>query len=315
MARDRKNPHLDYDEFHGLLTTDPSMTHVFDTVTRVAAYDTPVLIRGESGTGKEGIAHAIHQNSPRKKKRFAAINCATLRPDLAASTLFGHARGAFTGAVSDRKGLFESTDEGTVFLDEIAELPLDVQAQLLRALQEGTFIPVGKEREISSDVRIVAATLQSLRNAVTEKRFREDLMYRVRVVVIYLPPLVERGRDLELLLWQTIDIMNQKMSRTVNSVTADGFETIRSYDWPGNVRELQNALEHAFVMSDGDVIDAVHLPLELRGEGPPDRRTTSDSEREEIRRALLEFSTRDEVASALGISRTTLWRKIREYGL
>ncbi len=306
--------------FHGMLTGSDSMRVVFDQVRRLARTDTPALVRGESGTGKELVAAALHALSPRAKGPFEAVNCATLGKELAASTLFGHVRGAFTGAVSSRAGLFKLADGGSVFLDEVAELPPDVQAQLLRVLQERTFTPVGGNRPMSTDVRLIAATLRSLRDAVASGEFREDLMYRVRVVPIYLPALVDRDDDIELFLWRFIDHFNETMSRSVSGVGGQFRDAIRAYHWPGNVRELSNAMEHAFIFSDGDVLRYAHLPRELRGVGSPVRsgeraRDLGRDERSEIQRALKNSSSRSAAAESLGMSRTTLWRKMRELGL
>ena len=314
-----EDPGLEETDFHGLITASDQMFELFNKITRVAKHDTPTLVRGESGTGKELVARAIHRLSRRARSPFHAVNCATLRPDLAASTLFGHMRGAFTGAVSNHVGLFERADGGTLFLDEIVELPSDVQAQLLRVLQERTFIPVGGTRHISVDVRLVAATHQSLREAVAAKKFREDLMYRLRVVPLYLPPLAERGRDIELLTWYFIRRNNAIMGKKITGVAASAMGRLKAYHWPGNVRELSNAIEHAFIMSDGDTLRLDNFAPEIRGEAPPRRRepelTPEESERLNILRALEETPNRSEAARNLGISRTTLWRKMRELGL
>lgn len=313
-----RDPHIDATEFHGMISASPAMFEVFEIVRRLARTDTPALVRGESGTGKELVARALHALSPRSSKPIEAVNCATLRPELAASALFGHVRGAFTGAVAARSGLFNLADGGSVFLDEIAELPADVQAQLLRVLQEGTFTPVGGTRSLSADVRLIAATLRSLRDAVADGEFREDLMYRVRVVPIYLPPLAQRDNDVELLSWVLIARFNEAHQRTVDGITTGFRDAIRAYRWPGNVRELRNAIEHAFILSDGDTLDASHLPGELRGEGPPDRHgnlSNIPDERTRVTLALEAHGSKQAAADALGISRTTLWRKMREMGL
>lgn len=321
MGRIHRDPGTDPTIFHGMISGSEVMFEVFEMTRRLAATDTPALVRGESGTGKELIARALHSLSSRHAAPIEAVNCATLRPELAASTLFGHVRGAFTGAVAKRAGLFELADGGSVFLDEIAELPGDVQAQLLRVLQLRTFTPVGGTRSQTVDVRLIAATLRSLRDAVADGEFREDLMYRVRVVPIYLPPLVQRGDDITLLTWHFVRRFNEQMGRDVDGFTSEFRDAILSYDWPGNVRELRNAIEHAFILSDDNTLDARHLPGELRGEGPPERasRLLSASpardERAVIERAVRLHPSRDAAARALGMSRTTLWRKMREHGL
>lgn len=314
-----EDPRLEETDFHDLITGSGQMFELFDKITRVARHDTPTIVRGESGTGKELVARALHRLSRRARAPFHAVNCATLRPDLAASTLFGHARGAFTGAVSNHVGLFERADGGTLFLDEIVELPLDVQAQLLRVLQERTFVPVGGTRQLSVDVRLITATHQSLREAVAAKKFREDLMYRLRVVPLYLPPLVERGGDVELLTWYFVRRNNAMMGKKITRITEPAMKRLEGYHWPGNVRELSNAIEHAFIMSDGDTLTLENFAPEIRGEAPRRRRepelTVEEAERLNILRALEENTSRAEAAKRLGISRTTLWRKIRELGL
>ncbi|MCA9695533.1 MAG: sigma 54-interacting transcriptional regulator, partial [Myxococcales bacterium] len=262
-------PRVDVVDFHGIITAAPQMRDVFALIGKVARTDATALIRGESGTGKELVARAIHALSPRRDRPFHAINCATLTPELAASELFGHRKGSFTGAVRDRPGLFVAADGGTVFLDEIAELALDIQARLLRTLEERTVIPVGATDPLPVDVRLVSATHRSLRREVETRRFREDLMFRVRVVPLFLPPLRERDDDLDVLTWHFIDSFNQQGYRVIEGVAREAHEAIHGYAWPGNVRELRNAIEHAQVVGDGPVLTLDELPPELRGEPPP----------------------------------------------
>jgi two-component system, NtrC family, response regulator AtoC len=317
---DRHRPDLHPVTFHGMVTVAPQMEVLFEQLRRVARTEASVLLRGESGTGKELAAHAIHAMSPRAQQPFRAINCATLTPELAASTLFGHLRGAFTGAVSDRRGLFAAADGGTVFLDEVAELPLDIQARLLRVLQERSFVPVGGTDPKSVDIRLVTATHESLRAAVEERRFREDLMYRIRVVPIFIPPLVERTGDVEALTWAFIDRHNERGGRRIEAIAGDVYEMLMSYPWPGNVRELQNVIEYAFALGEGPVLRATEVPPEVRGELPPTgKKTARDPEEEErarIREALrLAGGQKSQAAELLGISRTTLWRRMRELKL
>ena len=298
-----------------MLTSAPCMLKLFETIERVAKTDSTVLVRGETGTGKERVAHAIHECSRRASKPFRAINCATLTPELLASELFGHVRGAFTGAVRDHDGLFAQADTGTIFLDEIAELPLMLQAQLLRVLQERSFIPVGGTKSQHVDVRLVAATNKALRTEVAEGRFREDLMYRVRVIPIFLAPLVERAGDVEALLWKFIDDFNAHGLRHIESIASDAMDAILDYPWPGNIRELQNLVEYAFALGIGPVLKLEELPPELRGEAPTSRRLPGD-ERERIRLALEKADGRKaEAAASLNMSRSTLWRKMKEHAL
>ncbi|MEO1271227.1 MAG: sigma 54-interacting transcriptional regulator, partial [Myxococcota bacterium] len=204
--------------FHGMVTVSPQMLELFALVERVARTDSTVLVRGETGTGKEMVARMLHAMSNRSSKPLKAINCATLTPELLASELFGHVRGAFTGAIRDRRGLFALAHGGTVFLDEIAEIPMEIQARLLRVLQERTFVPLGATEPVSVDVRLVSATNTSLRQAVEKRMFREDLMYRVRVVPLFLPRLTEREGDVEALTWTFIERFNARGGRQITGV-------------------------------------------------------------------------------------------------
>ncbi len=303
------------DNFHGMLTVANEMRELFAVIERVARSDSTVLVRGETGTGKELVARAIQVCSPRADKPFRAINCATLTPELLASELFGHVKGAFTGAIRDHQGLFAQTDKGTIFLDEIGELPLGLQAQLLRVLQERMFVPVGGTKPQRSDVRVIAATNKALRTEVAQGRFREDLMYRVRVIPLFLPPLVDRKGDVDALLWKFIDDFNESGHRNVDGIAKDALDAIHAYPWPGNVRELHNVVEYAFALGTDAVLGLKDLPPELRGEAPPSRRSLGD-ERERLRIALEEAGgKKGEAAERLGMSRSTLWRKIKEHRL
>ena len=307
--------------FHGLITRDGAMKQALQIVRNVAETEATVLIRGESGTGKELVARALHEESRRRGKPFLAINCAALAPALLESELFGHVRGAFTGAVKDHAGLFKRADGGTLFLDEVAELPLELQAKLLRVLQEKTFIPVGGDHPLSVDVRIVAATHRSLREEVRAGRFREDLMYRLRVVPIFLPPLRERRQDVSLLLGRFIDRHNLAGPRRITRIEPDAMRTLLDHPWPGNVRELQNVVEYAFAVGRGEALRLEDLPPEFREakplQSPPPTRPVSEhtAEPDRIRQALAQTSGRiDEAARMLGMSRATFWRKRKKYG-
>lgn len=316
-----RRPTLELSEFHGIVTVAPEMQALFALLERVAETDTSVLLRGETGTGKELAAKALHRLSGRADGPFRAINCATLTPELAASELFGHVRGAFTGAVSNRDGLFALGDGGTVFLDEIAELPLDIQARLLRVLQERTFIPVGGVTPQSTDIRVFAATHKSLRREVEARRFREDLMYRVRVVPVFIPPLSERTGDVEALLWHFIDEFNDKGGRSIDGVSGEAMGLLCAYSWPGNIRELHNVVEYSFAVGTGSTIGADELPPELRGERFRDRLDShaQRDERDERTRILDALRSaagqKSRAAELLGISRSTLWRRMRELKL
>ena len=316
MADVIERPKLVVQNFHGIITASPQMRELFTILERVARSDATVLLRGETGTGKELVARALHDLSPRRAKPFQAVNCATLSGELLASELFGHVKGSFTGAIRDRKGLFSAADSGTVFLDEVAELPLDIQARLLRVLQDQTFTPVGTTESITVDVRIISATNKALRRRVAQRQFREDLMYRIRVVPLFLPRLAEREGDIEALLWHFIDHFNEGGLRHVTGISTEAMEAILDYRWPGNVRELRNVVEYAFAVGEGPVITPSDLTPELRGEPPPrdgDPQDPRAAEKARILAALERTGGRKgKAADMLGMSRSTLWRKLRE---
>ncbi len=310
--------------FHGMVTVAPQMHRLFALIKRAARADATVLVRGESGTGKELVANAIHAESPRHGQPFAAVNCATFTPELLASELFGHVRGAFTGAVRDKLGLLSQADKGTLFLDEIAELPLDLQARLLRVIQVRRFTPVGATSEIEVDVRVISATNAALRKMVAEGSFREDLMYRLRVVVLYLPRLTDRDGDLEALTWHFIDDFNRQGLRRIHAIDRAAWEAMRVYGWPGNVRELRNNIEQAFVLGEGPVLHLQELAPEIRGEGEQPAGahpsnpapTLQDIQRQQLVDAIRATGgRRDAMAAMLGLSRSTLYRRLKRFGL
>ena len=314
-------------EFHGIFTVAPQMFSLFERLPRVARSDASVLIRGETGTGKELVARALHLLSARSKGAFQALNCATLTAELLASELFGHVRGAFTGAIRDRPGLFRQAHHGSIFLDEIAEMPLEIQARLLRVLQERNFVPLGGTDTVDVDVRVISATHRSLREESRMHRFREDLMYRVRVVPLFLPPLAERTGDVEALTWHFIDQFAAQGQRRIERIERSVLDALLAYPWPGNVRELRNAVEYACAIGEGPEYILDDLTPELRGEPPPrvlapppavsvpvnDNEAT---ERARIVDALRRTDGRKgEAAQLLGVDRSTLWRRLREYKL
>jgi len=312
--------------FHQMWTADPAMKRVFRIVERVALTDTSILVRGETGAGKELVAAALHDLSPRKAGPFRAINCAAVPAALLESELFGHVRGAFTGAVRDNPGHFRQADKGTLFLDEVAELPLELQAKLLRVLESRAVLPVGGREPIPIDVRIVAATHRALRREVEAGRFRADLMYRLRVIPIFLPPLRSRGEDVVLLAERFIDEMSPRAARKILRIAPSAKDALLRYDWPGNVRELRNALEYAFAIGEGPVLVEADLPPELidptqAGEPPPANvppriDEALGPEAAKIVRALERAGqNRERAAQILGISRVTLWRRLRDLGL
>ncbi len=306
--------------FHGMLSSSAQMARLYELIRRIARTDASVLVRGETGTGKELVARAIHDLSPRSKKPFRAVNCATFTPELLASELFGHVKGAFTGAVKDRRGLFRLADGGTLFLDEIAEIPLEIQARLLRVVQEQRFVPLGGSEPVSVNVRVVSATHRALRREVEAGRFREDLMYRIRVVPLFLPPLRDRTGDIETLAAHFIDAFNEQGFRRVERISDDARAALLSHRWPGNVRELRNVIEYAFAVGEGPELAVGELPPELRGEAPPSagprELTVDEIEKQRIADALrVSRGKKGDAAELLGMSRTTLWRKLREHGL
>ncbi len=311
----------DATDFHGLVTADAGMRQAFQVLANVAETDATVLVRGESGTGKELAARALHAESHRRRGPFRAVNCAALSPALLESELFGHVKGAFTGAVKDRQGLFAQAQGGTLFLDEVAELPMDLQAKLLRVLQERIVVPVGGHKPLKVDLRIVAATHRALRQEVKEGRFREDLLYRLRVVPIYLPPLRDRRGDVELLLWHFIDHHNQRGPRRIRSVAPEAMRRLLDHGWPGNVRELLNVVQYAFAVGRGPELVLADLPPEFRevaaGPAAPvlqDLVRLDEAARieEALRRSRGNIG---EAAALLGVSRPTFWRKRKKHGI
>jgi len=311
--------------FQGILSRSPAMQAVFQIIQNAAETEATVLVRGESGSGKELAAKAIHNLSARRNAPFLAINCAALSSNLLDSELFGHVRGAFTGAIKDHRGLFQRAQGGTLFLDEVAELPLDLQAKLLRVIQERNFIPVGGDRSIDVDVRIVAATHRSLREEVKYGRFREDLMYRLRVVPIFIPPLRERREDIGLLLWHFIHLHNASDFRKIEKIDPAAMRVLLDYAWPGNIRELHNVVEYAFAVGRGGTLRLSELPPEFREPHSVEPATSSlkhslplspEEESAAIRRALAQSNGQVTIAARLlGMSRATFWRKRKLYGL
>jgi nitrogen regulation protein NR(I) len=323
----------------------PEMQDLYKTIGRVAPLDVPVLLQGESGTGKELVARAIYQHSGRSQGPFLAINCAAMPEGLLESELFGHEKGSFTGADRRRIGIFEQADKGTLFLDEIGDMTLATQPKLLRLLQEQQFERVGGEETIRTDVRVIAATNQDLERKVAAGEFRSDLLYRLKVVTIQLPPLRKRRDDLPLLIAHFLRTLNRDLHKRVTSVAPDALRLLEAYPWPGNVRELQSAIKHAYVQSPTEVITLDCLPSHLREE-PSGQAAGPESSSENLRvvemvselmrrgesdiyqkvtttvdRLVLETVLRHvkgnqvQAAEVLGISRTTLRAKMRSLGL
>jgi two-component system response regulator HydG len=306
--------------FENIVGRSQAIRDVLTRVTKIAPTDATVLITGESGTGKELVARAVHANSRRADLPFVTVNCAAITETLLESELFGHARGAFTGAVSARKGLFEEADGGTFFFDEIAETTLSFQAKLLRAIQEGEIRRIGENKPITVDIRVIAATNVDLAQAVDERRFRQDLYYRLNVARFILPPLRERREDIPLLVEFFLDKYNRKM--TAHARIGDGvMEQLLNYEYPGNVRELENMVEQAVALCSGGIItmdDILPQAPKKTSTGPG--RTLADivddAERSAVEDALRAYDgSRERAAEALDISPTTLWRKMTRLGI
>jgi two-component system, NtrC family, response regulator AtoC len=299
------------------------MKEIFEVVQQVAPTRATVLVTGESGTGKELIAKAVHQLSPRAQLPFVTVHCAALAPTLLESELFGHERGAFTGAHERRIGRFEQAQGGTLFLDEIGEIDATVQVKLLRFLGERTFERVGSNKTLTADVRLVAATNKNLEELVKTGKFREDLFFRLRVVEVELPPLRERSGDIPLLAQSFLREFARENGKPVNDFTVDALEALMHFEWPGNVRELRTAIEHAVVLSKGERIAVRDLPPSVRGGRSVDTRllqgkdlTVKDAEKQLIVRALQETEgNRTRAAQKIGMSRRTFHRKLHEYQL
>ena len=306
-----------------IIGQSPVMKEIFDVVQQVAPTRASVLVLGESGTGKELIAKALHQLSPRARQPFVTVHCAALAPTLLESELFGHERGAFTGAHERRIGRFEQAQGGTLFLDEIGEIDATIQVKLLRFLGERTFERVGSNKTLTADVRLVAATNKNLEELVKAGKFREDLFFRLRVVEINLPPLRERAGDIPLLAQSFLREFAKENGKAVNDFTADALEALMNFSWPGNVRELRTAIEHAVVLSKGERVTLRDLPPSVRHGGAAEPKilagkdlTVKDAEQQLIIRALKETEgNRTHAAKKIGMSRRTFHRKLHEYHL
>jgi len=308
---------------YALVGQSAAMLEVYKLLARVSPSTATVLIQGESGTGKEVVARAIHQNGPRAAGAFVAVNCAAIPENLLESELFGHEKGAFTGAVTRKPGRFELAIGGTLFLDEVADMSLALQAKILRAVQEREIERVGGGESIPVDVRLIAATNRNLRDAIAAQRFREDLYYRLAVVTIELPRLRDRGDDLLLLTSHFVHQFNARHNKQIRSVSDRALDVLRHHDWVGNVRELRNVVERAVIVATDDTLRVEHLADELRGEesalpgaAPGGLMTLAEAEARHIARVLAHTGGQiSAAAELLGIHRNTLTRKIREYGL
>ncbi|MCH2106772.1 MAG: sigma-54 dependent transcriptional regulator [Planctomycetes bacterium] len=311
--------------FENIIGHSPQMQRIFDVLGQVASTNATVLILGESGTGKELVAQALHQNSERKDRPFAAVNCAALSEGLIESELFGHVKGAFTGAVTHKEGRFKYADGGTLFLDEVGDMPLETQAKLLRVLENREVVPVGGNESQAVDVRLVAATNRDLRAMVQAGTFREDLLFRLQVISVDLPPLRDRSGDIPLLIDHFIGEFASEHEKEVVGIDALARAALVRYPWPGNVRELRNAIENMVLLARGETLEESDVPVHVfdgdaavptSGGFDLTGRTLKETERELISQNLALFEgNREKTAKGLGIGERTLYRKIKEYGL
>jgi DNA-binding NtrC family response regulator len=302
----------------------PAMKRVFDTIMTVAGTDSTVLVTGRSGTGKELVARAIHYNSLRRERPFVAVNCGAIPESLIESELFGHKRGSFTGAVTDKMGYFKAAEGGTLFLDEVSEMPFNLQVKLLRAVEQREIVPVGTSTPLGIDIRFVASTNRDLQKEIEEGRFREDLYYRLDVVEIHLPPLADRKEDIPLLVEHFINKYRTELRKSVKGVDAEVMRTMMNHTWKGEVRELSNIIERAVIFSKGDFVLMSDLPdffrstsrVDLPDDNKPLQQAMNELERTYIERILRKYSfDKEQTAAVLGISLPTLYRRIKELGI
>ncbi|MBI5603415.1 MAG: sigma 54-interacting transcriptional regulator [Deltaproteobacteria bacterium] len=310
------------DGFHGSLGVSPPMVRVFDLLAKVAQSDAPVIIFGESGTGKELAAEAIHESGPRQGKPFVKVNCAALSESLLESELFGHVKGAFTGAIRDREGRFEAAHGGDIFLDEVGDLPLSTQVKLLRVLENKMIERVGDHKPKPIDVRIISATHKDLKTLVDKGLFREDLFFRINVIPVQLPALRERREDIPLLAETFFRRMKLKSGKPIQGINPETMEVFMGYDWPGNIRELRSVFEYAFVTCPEGLIQPHHLPSSLfqrSGRTPSPERVPvnpMEKKKQELLEALKQAKgNQSEAARILGVSRVTIWNRMKQFGI
>lgn len=309
--------------FDGVIGQSPAMQSVFAVLKRVAPTNITVLIEGESGTGKELLAQAIHNNSLRRNNAFKPINCAGLTESLLESELFGHAKGAFTGATEARKGLFEVADKGTLFLDEIGDMPLTMQAKLLRVLEDGIIVPVGSNKSTVVNVRVISATNHDLANLVEKGKFRQDLYFRIKGVSVTVPPLRDRTQDIGHLVDYFLAQAAEELHNSKKSITENALNILKAFNWPGNIRQLRNSIRMMAVMTDSEKLDVKDIPAEihqvrqLSGQVAPLAGVSlNDIERQAIIDTLAKVSNnREKAAKLLGIGERTLYRKLKEYNI
>lgn len=309
--------------FDTIIGKSKRLNEAIDLAKKVAPLDTTVLLTGETGTGKEVFANAIHQSGNRKDKSFVAVNCSAFSHDLLESEMFGHKAGAFTGAIIDKKGLFEEADKGTIFLDEIGEMPLDLQAKLLRVIENGEFIKVGESKVTRVDVRIIAATNRNLLKEIEAGHFREDLYYRLSIFSIKLPSLRERITDIELLAENFMRVFSLKTNKKINGISKDFIQLLKLHNWPGNIRELKNIMERSIILENSNTLTPESLPYELQqlfteqvqdGQKTLSAFSLASAEKIHIQKVFnYTNGNKTETARLLNIALTTLYRKLEEY--
>lgn len=303
--------------FGGLIGKSVALQNLISLVQNVAVSDAPVLITGESGSGKELIARAIHENSNRRDRPFVKVNCAALNENLLESELFGHVRGAYTGAISDRIGRFEAASGGTLFLDEIGDLPLTTQVKLLRTLEEREIERVGSNHPIPVDVRIISATNRNLEQLIREGRFREDFFFRINVFPVHCPSLLDRMEDIPMLVQHFIEVNNERTGKRITGLTPEAMTQLMAYGWPGNIRELRNVIEYAFVLCQEGPIDLQHLPSRVYSAICTENRLPRHTDKKMALIDALKRSdgNRSEAARILGISRVSVWKQMKKFNI
>ena len=310
------------DGYQGIVGKSTIMQNLFELIDNVSQSATPVIIQGESGTGKELVARAIHKVSPRRKMPFIKVNCASLNENILESELFGHIKGAYTGADRDRTGRFEAAHGGTIFLDEIGDLPLPIQVKLLRVLEEKKIERVGDQIPINIDVRIITATHKNLDELIEQGLFREDLFFRINVFPLYCPTLIERRDDIPIISQKFVKQNAIKSGKKILGFTPDAMDGLVSYNWPGNIRELRNAIEYAFVLCPSGAIDVSHLPPKITQPNVAQPKiqiietTDAFSQKEELLQVLKQAKgNQSEAARILGVSRVTIWKRMKKFGI
>jgi len=311
--------------FSNIIGKSDSIQQIFELIETLGDTDCTVLIEGESGTGKELVARAIHHESARRNRPFVKVNCSAIVEGLFESELFGHVKGAFTGAIKDKTGKFESADGGTIFLDEIGEMPMALQSKLLRVIQDKEFEKVGDTKTVKVDVRVIAATNRDLKDEIKTSNFREDLYYRLCIIPIKMPPLRERKEDIPLLVNHFMEKCSLKISnkQKINEITSAALSALIDYNWPGNIRELENAIEHAYIRSKTNRIENEALPHSIAGSALKEIGNTiergvkgEEMEKLQINALLKKYSgNKTRIAKELGLSRTTLWRRFKKHNL